>query len=287
MSSRLGRGLEALIPTGKDFDDRAPSVTTVVLEKIHPNPYQPRHRFDQEKLEELANSLRESGLIQPIIVTKRVDSNYELIAGERRLEAAKLAGFSEVPVIVRSVTPQEQLQFALIENIQRENLNPIEEAKAYYQLQEEFQLTHNEIAKLVGKNRTTVTNSMRILKLPETVQEYIAENKITSGHARALLQLSDEEQLPFAEKIIKKGSSVRETERQIQNLFERKEQKHLKEQGIVEDAETEQLSRAKESLKKKYQLPIKIKKHNESGSLSFHLRQEKELLELLTKLLTN
>ena len=155
-------------------------VTTLRISEIVPNRYQPRRTFDKDKLQELADSLRENGIIQPIIVTKRDDALYELIAGERRLEASKLAGFREIPVIVRSVTPKEQLQFAIIENVQREDLNAIEVAKAYQQLNEEFNLTHAQISEIVGKDRATISNFIRLLKLNEQIQNMILSNFLSS-----------------------------------------------------------------------------------------------------------
>lgn len=282
MSSRLGRGLEALIPTTPEANDESLVISSISLDKIHPNPYQPRHRFEEEKLHELANSLKENGMIQPIIVTKRIDSEYELIAGERRLEAAKLAGFTEIPVIIRSVSPQEQLQYALIENIQRENLNPIEEAKAYNQLAEEFNLTHVEIAKLMGKERTTITNSIRLLKLPEEVQDYLSEGRLTAGHARALLQLEGDEQTLFAERVIGRSLSVRETERKVKQHLDK----------VVSDPQVEKdttnvefIQKASASLKNKYSVSVKFQSFKKGGAVSFRYRDEKELEKLLDALL--
>ena len=282
MSSRFGRGLEALIPTTPEANDESLVISSISLDKIHPNPYQPRHRFEEEKLHELANSLKENGMIQPIIVTKRIDSEYELIAGERRLEAAKLAGFTEIPVIIRSVSPQEQLQYALIENIQRENLNPIEEAKAYNQLAEEFNLTHVEIAKLMGKERTTITNSIRLLKLPEEVQDYLSEGRLTAGHARALLQLEGDEQTLFAERVIGRSLSVRETERKVKQHLDK----------VVSDPQVEKdttnvefIQKASASLKNKYSVSVKFQSFKKGGAVSFRYRDEKELEKLLDALL--
>jgi ParB family chromosome partitioning protein len=282
MSSRLGRGLEALIPTTPEANDESLVISSISLDKIHPNPYQPRHRFEEEKLHELANSLKENGMIQPIIVTKRIDSEYELIAGERRLEAAKLAGFTEIPVIIRSVSPQEQLQYALIENIQRENLNPIEEAKAYNQLAEEFNLTHVEIAKLMGKERTTITNSIRLLKLPKEVQDYLSEGRLTAGHARALLQLEGDEQTLFAERVIGRSLSVRETERKVKQHLDK----------VVSDPQVEKdttnvefIQKASASLKNKYSVSVKFQSFKKGGAVSFRYRDEKELEKLLDALL--
>ncbi len=282
MSTKLGRGLNALIPTGVESTDRATGIITVKIGNIAPNPYQPRHKFDEEKLTDLANSLSESGMIQPIIVIKSNDNNFQLIAGERRLEAAKKAGFTEVPVIIRKATPQEQLQFALIENIQRENLNPIEEALAYNRLQEQFQLTHQEISKMVGKDRATVTNSIRLLKLEGSVQEEIINNRISSGHGRALLQLEETEQPNFAKQIIKGNYSVRETERAIKRYIESKN----KVKTVSKDEAREQfISLMETELHSKFQSKVSIKEKNKKGLISFSYKSEKELEKLLTMLL--
>jgi len=222
MSSRLGKGLGALIGAGPDAaesTDRTTGITTVKVDKIIPNRYQPRKFFDKAKLQELANSLKENGIIQPIIVTKCDDSQYELVAGERRLEASKIAGFTDVPVIVRSISAKEQLQLAIIENVQREDLNPIEEAKAYQQLNEEFQLTHVQISEIVGKDRATISNFIRLLKLDDSIQQHILEGQISSGHARAILQVDEKYRAAFVDKIIKQSLSVRKAEAEAKQIL--------------------------------------------------------------------
>jgi ParB family chromosome partitioning protein len=222
MNDRLGRGLEALI---RDIDEQEhpnTGITTVPIGRIMPNRYQPRKAFDLDKLKELAESIKENGIIQPIIVTKTEASEYELIAGERRLEAAKLAGLTDVPVIVRSVSQKEQLQLAIIENIQRENLNAIEESYAYQQLITDFQMTHVQISEIMGKDRTTITNALRLLKLSDKIQKMIIEGKLSSGHARAILTVEYDYQYAFAEFIIEKALSVRHAEVQAKHFPEAK-----------------------------------------------------------------
>ncbi len=195
---------------------------TLKISQIEPNREQPRKQFDEDALQELADSIKQFGVIQPLIVTKRKDY-YELIAGERRWRASRLAGLTEVPVIVRDYTDQEIVEIALIENIQRENLNPIEEAFAYKRLLEEFNLKQDEVAERVSKSRTAVTNSMRLLKLSEQVQTMLIDDMISSGHARALLALSDEAlQYETACKIFDDKLSVRETEKLVKSLLEKK-----------------------------------------------------------------
>lgn len=187
------------------------------IEYLRPGKYQPRKTFEQAALEELAESIRQQGLIQPIIVRAISEKEYEIIAGERRWRASKLAGLREVPVVIRKINDGEALAIALIENIQRENLNAIEQAEALQQLAQEFTMTHQEIATMVGKSRTTVTNLLRLLHLNSHVQSLIASGAIEMGHARALLALNAEEQIQTANTIVSKGLSVRETERLITN----------------------------------------------------------------------
>jgi ParB family chromosome partitioning protein len=236
MSKRaaLGRGLGALIPpgggipTGQDDliqDDSLSGVREVPVEVIAPNPHQPRQRLDPEALADLAASIKQHGLIQPLVVSTSVpdiglDAEYTLIAGERRLRAARLAGLDTVPVIVKEATPEEMLELALVENIQRADLNPLEEAVAYQQLGDVFGLTQQEIADKVGKNRVSVANALRLLRLPIFCQSVLANGQISEGHARALLGLEgDEEMMQRALKtVIKQQLNVRQTEELVRRL---------------------------------------------------------------------
>jgi len=213
--SRLGRGLEKLIP---DIETSVPgNVTHVLIGYIRANRYQPRRKFDQEKLIELSESIKENGLIQPIVVCKHSDTDYELIAGERRLEACKIAGLNEIPIYIRDVTEKERLVLAIIENVQREDLTPIEEARAYQQLIDEFNLTHLDVSKIMSKDRATVTNSLRLLKLSALIQTMIDNKEISPGHARAILSINEDKQEGFARDIIKKQYTVRKAEEEAQN----------------------------------------------------------------------
>jgi len=209
----LGKGLSALIPDAEPQKEGGrKDFFTLDVEEITPLRYQPRRDFDAEKIAELSASIKEKGIIQPLIVRESEDG-YELIAGERRLRAAIKAGLKQVPVVIKDVSDSEALQIALIENIQREDLNPIEEAMVYQRLINEFELTQDEMAQKVGKDRTTVTNSLRLLTLPEPVKEDLVRGLITTGHARALLSLPDSKSIIKARDIIiAKGMSVRETE---------------------------------------------------------------------------
>lgn len=215
----LGRGLDALFSSSGERAPRQDGVLTVSIEQIIPNPRQPRTTIDSEQLAELAESIKTHGLIQPLVVTETVEG-YVLIAGERRWRASRLAGLEQVPVIVKETTPQHMLELALIENIQRADLNALEEAHAYRQLVDEFGLTQEAVADRVGKARTTVTNLLRLLTLPEGVQAAVADGRISGAHARALLPLkSPEMQIAAMNQIIKLGLSVRQTEVLVTNLL--------------------------------------------------------------------
>lgn len=210
----LGRGVGALLP--EESLDEAERFFMCDIEKISANPHQPRSHFDVEKLQQLADSIREKGVIQPLLVTRSNDNRYVLIAGERRLRAAKLAGREEVPVVVMDKgSDNESLELALIENIQRHDLNPIEEAMAYGRLMEEFHLTQEEVAKKVGRQRSTITNVLRLLQLPKSLQGDVVQGVISEGHARVLLRIKDQpEQLQeVRDRIVNEELSVRATER--------------------------------------------------------------------------
>lgn len=242
----LGKGLDSLIPdhkpkanTSKEKTSAQASVKEkatmpvlgeqkVKITKVEPNRAQPRKNFDEDSLIELADSIRQFGVLQPLLVQKKGDY-YEIIAGERRWRAAKMAGLKEVPVIVREYSHQEMVEIALIENIQRENLNPIEEAQAFKRLLEEFQLKQDEVAERVSKSRTAVTNSMRLLKLDEKVQQMIIDDMISTGHARTLLAIEDkEQQYILANKIFDEKLSVRDTEKLVKALKTPKKEKPKK-----------------------------------------------------------
>ena len=211
MKPALGKGLSALIPEKKKIDTK--SVFELELTSIVPNEYQPRKYFNDRALNDLVASIKEKGVIQPVIVRKTAGNVYQLIAGERRWRSAKLAGLKRIPVIVKDAAPVEALELALIENIQREDLNPLETAEAFHRLIKDFNLTHDDLSRKVGKDRATVTNYIRILKLPANIWKWIAEGSLSIGHAKALLQVDDQRrQIEIATKIIHKGLSVREAE---------------------------------------------------------------------------
>ncbi len=237
----LGKGLDKMIPDiigeTKEKKQRAEvkensAETSVAITKVEPNRKQPRKFFDEDALQELADSIRQFGLLQPILVQDRNDY-YEIIAGERRWRAARLAGLKEVPVIIKNYTDQEIVEIALIENIQREDLNPIEEAQAYKRLLEEFNLKQDEVAERVSKSRAAVTNSIRLLKLGDKVQQMVIDDMISTGHARALLAVEDEEeQYALAQKIFDEKLSVREIEKLVKNLHKPAKAKKLDDKAL-------------------------------------------------------
>lgn len=245
----LGKGLDSLIPDNKpmksvnsaDSDIKEESKSGEQMMKINdvePNREQPRKKFEEDALLELSDSIKQFGIIQPLIVQKRKDY-YEIIAGERRWRAAKMAGLKEVPVIVKEYTEQEIVEISLIENIQRENLNPIEEAMAFKKLLQEFNLKQDEVAERVSKSRTAVTNSMRLLKLDDRVQQMIVDDMISTGHARALLAIDEkEQQFELANRVFDEKLSVRETEKLVKDLKNpkiKKEKKKIEHEFIYDD----------------------------------------------------
>lgn len=241
--SGLGKGLDSLIPDHhleEINETENQGVVSVKISKVEPNREQPRKQFDEDSLLELSESIKQFGVLQPLLVLNKNDY-YEIIAGERRWRAAKIAGLKEIPVIIKDYSEQEIVEISLIENIQREDLNPIEEAMAYKRLLEDFHLKQDEIAEKVAKSRTAVTNSLRLLKLDEKVQEMLIDEMLTTGHARALLAITDtREQLELANRIFEEKLSVRETEKLIKNLLNPKKKEEIKSDS-AEDAVYEKL----------------------------------------------
>ncbi len=214
----LGRGLDALLGPDDGAAGNVSELQTVSLTRLQPGKYQPRSHMDETSLDELAASIREQGLMQPIIVRDIGGKRYEIIAGERRWRAAQKAGLKEVPVLVKSIPDQTALAWSLIENIQREDLNPLEEAQGLQRLVAEFSLTHEDVAKAVGRSRSTVTNLLRLLQLGKAIQTHLAEGRLEMGHARALLTLPEPQQVLAATQIIQKTLNVRETEKLVQRM---------------------------------------------------------------------
>ena len=290
----LGKGLDALIPeslgsvSSKKAEPKARQEKTEKLEgetivnitKVEPNREQPRKNFDEDALEELAESIKQFGLLQPILVQDR-KSYYEIIAGERRWRAAKKAGLKEVPVIIKNLTDQEIVEISLIENIQREDLNPIEEAQAYKRLLTEFNLKQDEVADRVSKSRTAVTNSMRLLKLCDEVQKMVVDDMISTGHARALISIEDpEEQYLIAQKIFDEKLSVREVEKLVKDLY--KPPKPPKEENKTLQAIYQEISeRLKQSLSTKVSVSAK---QNGAGKIEIEFYNHEDLERLLERI---
>ena len=288
----LGKGLDSLIPnalgetkTKKETTVKSKTETTegeepqtlVKITKVEPNREQPRKNFDEDALQELADSIKQFGLLQPILVQNRKDY-YEIIAGERRWRAAKLAGLKEVPVIIRNYTEQEIVEISLIENIQREDLNPIEEAQAYKRLLTEFHLKQDEVAERVSKSRAAVTNSIRLLKLNEEVQRMVVDEMISTGHARALLAVENpEEQYNLAQRIFDEKLSVRDVEKLVKNLHKPAKPKKVDDktmQVIYQDIE--------EKLKQKLGRKVTVTSKGEgSGKIEIEFYNHEDLDRLL------
>ena len=216
--SALGQGLGALLPPSPKSEAAVGAAREISITQLVPNKDQPRKRFEPGALAELAQSLKEAGMIQPIIVRQSSGGRFEIIAGERRWRAAQLAGFGKVPVVVREVSDEKALEWALIENLQREDLNPIEEAAAIAELMEKFAMTQEQVAQRIGKDRATIANLVRLLKLEPKVRALVIDKKISGGHARALLSLTGPQQERLAEQIHQTGLSVRDTERKVRQL---------------------------------------------------------------------
>jgi ParB family transcriptional regulator, chromosome partitioning protein len=251
LSEIFGEDIESFID---DIDNNASTSSnkTLKVDEIRPNPYQPRKVFDKSELEELANSIKENGVFQPILVRKSL-SGYELVAGERRLRASKLAGLKEIPVIIKDFNDTQMMEISLLENIQRKDLSPIEEANAYNQLIKKLNYTQEELAKRLGKSRTNITNMLRLLALPSEVQDMVNSNKLSYGQARTLLALDDKDQIiELANKTIKEGLSVRQLE-QLTKKPEKKDKpsKVIKTDPFIEDV--------KQTLQSKYSTKVEIK----------------------------
>ncbi|MBS4996144.1 MAG: ParB/RepB/Spo0J family partition protein [Roseburia sp.] len=286
----LGKGLDALIPAGdkkitKEENTKG-AETIVKITKVEPNRSQPRKNFDEDALQELADSIKQFGLLQPILVQDKGEY-YEIIAGERRWRAAKLAGLKEVPVIIRNYSSQEIVEISLIENIQREDLNPIEEAQAYKRLLTEFNLKQDEVAERVSKSRTAVTNSMRLLKLCDGVQQMIIDDMLSTGHARALIPIEDPElQLQLAQRIFDEKLSVREVEKLVKSILKPAEEKPKKEEipqslmYVYQNIE----NKLKDKLSRKVAISPKGKNGSGKIEIEFYSNDDLEkLIEILSK----
>jgi len=283
----LGKGLDALIPSGEDQEGKQPSSTSgqgiinIPIDQIRPNPQQPRMNLDKESLKELAASITEHGIIQPLIVAvDPEEEKYTLIAGERRWRAAEMAGLAMVPVIEKNVTEQGQLELALIENLQRTDLMPLEMAEAYRQLAEDFKLTHKQIAERVGKSRTSITNTLRLLNLPEKVRKSLAEGAITEGHARAILSLPNPKAQTAALKtILNLELNVRQTEALVKKMSGERPTAKPKPEPSPE------IQALENRLRSHFGTKVNLNDRKNGGSLVIYYYSDEELNQILDKIL--
>ena len=286
----LGKGLDALF--GSEFREKIEdnsaekeAVEMIKIIEIEPNKEQPRKKFDEEELQNLSESIKQYGVIQPIIVTKK-DGYYEIVAGERRWRAAKIAGLTKVPVVIKKWEEGEAFEAALVENLQREDLNPMEEAESYQRLQEEFGMSQEKIAEKVGKSRSAVTNSLRLLQLDPRVRNFVVENKLTGGHARTLLSVTNgDEQFELAEMVIEEGLSVRAVEALVKNHLTQAD-KPKKEEEEVSKEDAREYRAIEDDLKSFFSTKVKLKplgKRNK-GKIEIEYYSDEDLERLLALL---
>ncbi|MEK5059963.1 ParB/RepB/Spo0J family partition protein [Paenibacillus shunpengii] len=279
MSKRLGKGLDALIPSlSINEDDK---IVEIPLSQLRANPYQPRKTFDEDSIQELAESIRQHGVIQPIIV-RSVLKGYEIIAGERRFRASQFCGKSTIPAVVRNFTEQQVMEIALIENLQRENLNAMEVAVAYQGLMDQFSLTQEELSMKVGKSRSHIANFLRLLALPEEVKEHVSRGTLSMGHARAIVGIKEQKVVKeLAKQCIQQQWSVRELEEAVQQLDRKNEDQKAK---VKQKKRDPYIENVEESLRNRFQTTVKIKANKDKGKieLNYYSQQDLErLLELL------
>ena len=273
----LGRGLDSLLPDIEHVESVSKEYFQCDIERIRPNRYQPRMRFSEDELEGMARSIKEQGIIQPLLVRKD-DNGFELVTGERRLRAAKKAGLSQVPVIVRSIADTDLLEMSIVENIQREDLNPMEEAEAYYQLIAKFNLTQDQAAARVGKSRSAVANFLRLRQLPEQIKTAIMDGTLSMGHARALLGASNSAQQNAAWRaVVSKGLSVRETERLINRLKAKKKKPKNSSTG----SEQRHLLSLADDLSRRFGTKVQIKRHGKKGRVEITFFNDEDLDRVL------
>lgn len=273
----LGRGFDAIF-ADNSVEDISSGVSTVKVKMIdiEPNRDQPRKQFDEEALAELSNSIAQHGVLQPLLVRPMPDGGYQLVAGERRWRASRMAGLTEVPVVIRDLTDSQVAEFALVENLQRENLNPLEEANGYKELSDRFGYTQEKISEIVGKSRSAVANALRLLNLPESVGEMVSSGSLSMGHARALLSLEDEKiQKEIAELVVRNDLSVRETERLVRNAVKEKTgiKKAKKRNPYYDEAEL--------ALSEVLGRKVKITKSSKKGALEIEFFDDADLKKLL------
>jgi len=275
MKHGLGKGMLALVDENILQEEvKKGTVQMIDVGKILPNKHQPRKFFGEAELQELAESIRQKGVIQPVLVTDLGNGRYELVAGERRWRAAKLAGLLEIPAIVRDFSEEDKLEIALIENIQREDLNPIEEALAYKEVMEKLNLSQDELAQKIGKNRSSIANTLRLLKLPDVIQQKLIHKQLTEGHARAILMLSDmDKMIQFADYIIEKGLSVREAEDMVK-VFEKEER------SVSRETSSSPMEGFEERLIQALGCKVLVKGSRKKGKIEIYYFSEQEFEEI-------
>ena len=273
MAKKLGKGFESLFDDNSFDDDE--NVSTLKLTDIEPNKDQPRKNFDIEALKTLADSIRQNGIIQPLLVRSLPDGTYQIVAGERRWRAAKMAGLTEVPVFVKELTDQQTQQIALIENLQRENLNPIEEALGYKELIEKYDMTHEEVAKVVGKARASISNALRLLELPEAIRDLVENKDLSAGHAKVLLSVKDNKNVVD---LASKEVSVRELERMVKNLDKPEKEDKPKDRFYTE---------AEISLSAALGTAVRVVPGKKKNVLEIDFFSNEELSEIINKLAKN
>ena len=276
--SGLGRGLEALFTDNASADNGA---TTLRLSEIEPNRGQPRKEFDEEALSELADSIVQHGIIQPLLVRPLIAGGYQLVAGERRWRAARRAGLTEVPVVIREMSDQEMMELALIENLQREDLNPLEEAEGYRSLMESYGLTQDEVSQVVGKGRTTVTNSLRLLHLPQECLSMLSDGQITAGHARTLLAFgSEKEMISAAKSVVEQDLSVRALERMTQ----KKDKKTPRDQRSKNSRRDKFFDEVELSLAQEIGRKVRVVGKSKHGTLEIEFYSHHDLADLVNRI---
>jgi ParB family chromosome partitioning protein len=276
----LGRGLAALIPQRPSVG--APAALEIPIDRIRRNPYQPRKRVDEEALNQLASSIREHGVIQPILVTEQLDG-YRLVAGERRLRAAQMAGLERIPAVVRQLADRDQLELALVENLQRSDLNPMEEAAAFRQLVDEFGFTQDQLAARLGRARSTVANTLRLLEMRPTVGDAVADGRLSEGHARAMAGLAESDETRLLELVVQRGLSVRQTEELARRLREALDPKagadHAKPRASDPD-----LERVEEELRQALGTKVSVARSRRGGRIVIEYYSDEELGRLYDRL---
>ncbi|WLD93384.1 ParB/RepB/Spo0J family partition protein [Alkalihalobacillus sp. AL-G] len=275
MARGLGKGINAFFPANESETEQ--EIQEIKVSEVRPNPYQPRKSFDQKAIEELRDSIETHGILQPIVVRKSI-KGYEIVVGERRYRAAKEAGLNKIPVLVKDLDEQKMMELALIENLQREDLNPVEEGQAYASLMQELELTQEQLAKRLGKSRPHIANHLRLLQLPALVQQLLAEKKLSMGHGRALLALKNKTKVsPLVQKVIKENLSVRQVEALVQRLNEnvsRETKKHKKPKSVfVKEREA--------VLRERYGTSVTIKENKQKGKIEIDFFSKEDLERIL------